>query len=654
MPTSIAVDSANGTLYVAESIEEYDNNNNSSIMLSTSSSPVSFLSPQAQIRIVKDAIGGNNSIEVNQTHDSSGGVINIDNDTTFINNALNWPVIDMEVDDASGLLYAFHDHTTISRINTTSGEREDIITTEEEPDAGIDKYEDEQQQQDPLSLLVNSSSQIALSGKEDYLDSRSADDEQGDAGNHDSYNPTVLYIPCMNGDVDNDYGTYCILGLPIDRSGNNAMVDNISSINSSSFILENMTSRPVGIAILNSSSHVAAASSSSSSSSSSIISEQQGPYTLIGSQTPNSFGNSDDSELLIITSQPTSNTIFNNSNNYSADALSSLNTIYHAKVFGSTPYQRSSSNNLQDITNNNNNYSDSNNNHQQQPALLPSVDTLVDYPHGQLGQVAVVFVPPVSTSPTSTNETTEISQASSTIEDIVYSSSSPPFGLNETTAFMVDFGNSSASAASTTPHLPRIMMLDIQSGSITQFLTLKHPDPNFTPIDVAFDYNNSALYVLSIGNNNQGEDTNNTTNNTNNNPLNTGGSRNNNNNNSSGVIWKISYQGEEGELTTSSNSNGTDNDNSTSDLTTPPPPPPSSSNDTDSSGNTSNSSDDSDGLDESSYYDEEEDDTDIDTDDMTVSTLIIVITGSNEDTDNNSGSSSPPPSSDSPYHHHNR
>ena len=235
MPTSIAVDSANGTLYVAESIEEYDNNNsNSSIMLSTSSSPVSFLSPQAQIRIVKDAIGGNNnSIVVNQTHDSSGGVINIDNNTTFINNALNWPVIDMEVDDASGLLYAFHDHTTISRINTTSGEREDIITTEEEgPYAGSDKYE-EHQQHDPLSLLVNSSSQIALSGKEDYLDSRSADDEQGGGGNHDSYNSTVLYIPCMNGDVDNDYGTYCILGLPIDRSGNNAMVDNISSINSS-------------------------------------------------------------------------------------------------------------------------------------------------------------------------------------------------------------------------------------------------------------------------------------------------------------------------------------------------------------------------------------------------------------------------------------
>ena len=646
MPTSIAIDSANGTLYVAESIEEYDNNNsNSSIMLSTSSSPVSFLSQQAQIRIVKDAIGGNNnSIVVNQTHDSSGGVIKIDNNTTFINNALNWPVIDMEVDDASGLLYAFHDHTTISRINTTSGEREDIITTEEEgPYAGSDEYE-EQQQQDPLSLLVNSSSQIALSGKEDYLDSRSADDEQGGGGNHDSYNSTVLYIPCMNGDVDNDYGTYCILGLPIDRSGNNAMVDNISSINSSSFILENMTSRPVGIAILNSSSHVAAASSSSSSSSSSLISEQQGPYTLIGSQTPNSFGNIDDSELLIITSQPTRNTIFNNSNNYSADALSSLSTIYHAKAFGSIPYQRSSSNNLQDTTNNNNNYSDNNNNHQQQQALLPSVDTLVDYPHGQLGQVAVVFVRPVSTSPTSTNETTEISQASSTIEDIVYSSSSPPFGLNETTAFMVDFGNSSASAASTTPRLPRIMMLDIQSGSITQFLTLKHPDPNFTPIDIAFDFNNSALYVLSIGNNNQEEDTNNTTNSTNNNPLNTGGSRNNNNNNSSGVIWKISYQGEEGELTTSSNSNGTDNDNSTSDLTTPPPPPPSSSNDTDSSGNTSNSSDDSDGLDESSYYDEEEDDTDdddsIDTDNSNNS--------SNEDTDNNSGSSSPPPSSDSP------
>jgi hypothetical protein len=655
MPTSIAIDSANGTLYVAESIEEYDNNNsNSSIMLSTSSSPVSFLSQQAQIRIVKDAIGGNNnSIVVNQTHDSSGGVIKIDNNTTFINNALNWPVIDMEVDDASGLLYAFHDHTTISRINTTSGEREDIITTEEEgPYAGSDEYE-EQQQQDPLSLLVNSSSQIALSGKEDYLDSRSADDEQGGGGNHDGYNSTVLYIPCMNGDVDNDYGTYCILGLPIDRSGNNAIVDNISNINSPSFILENMTSRPVGIAILNSSSHVAAASSSSSSSSSSsLISEQQGPYTLIGSQTPNSFGNNDDSELLIITSQPTRNTIFNNSNNYSADALSSLSTIYHATVFGSIPYQSSSSNNLQDTTNNNNNSSDNNNNHQQQPALLPSVDTLVDYPHGHLGQVAVVFVRPVSASPTSTNETTEISQASSTIEDIVYSSSSPPFGLNETTAFMVDFGNSSASAASTTPHLPRIMMLDIQSGSITQFLTLKYPDPNFTPIDIAFDYNNSALYVLSIGNNNQGEDTNNTTNNTNNNLLNTGGSRNNNNNNSSGVIWKISYQGEEGELTTISDSNGTDNDNSTSDLTTPPPPPPSSSNDTDSSGNTSNSSDDSDGLDESSSYDEEEDDTDdddsIDTDDDDSIDTDNSNNSSNEDTDNNSGSSSPPPSSDSP------
>jgi Bacterial Ig domain len=648
MPTSIAVDSANGTLYVAESIKEYDNNNNnnSSIMLSTSSpSPASFLSQQAQIRIVKDAISGNNSIIVNQTHDSSGGVINIDNNTTFINNALNWPVIDMEVDDGSGLLYAFHDHTTISRINTTSGEREDIITTEEEPDAGSDKYE-EQQQQDPLSLLINSSSQIALSGKEDYLDGRSANDEQG-GGSYGSYNSTVLYIPCMNGDVDNDYGTYCILSLPIDRSGNNAMVDNISSINSSSFILENMTSRPVGIAILNSSSYVAAASSSSS-----IIPEQQGPYTLIGSQTPNSFGNNNDSELLIITSQPTRNTIFNNSNNYSADALSSLSTIYHATVFGSIPYQSSSSNNLQDTTNNNNNYSDSNNNHQQQPALLPSVDTLVDYPHGQLGQVAVVFVRPVSTSPTSANETNERSQASSTDEDFISSPSSPPFGLNETTAFMVDFGNSSASAASATPTLPRIMMLDVQSGSITQFLTLKHPDPNFTPIDIAFDYNNSALYVLSSGNNNQEEDTNNTTNNTNNNLLNTGGSRNNNI--SSGVIWKISYQGlGEGEATTSSN-------NSTSDLETPPPPPPDSLNETDSSSNSSDDDIDSDDTSATeTSYDEEEDDIDdfeddiddIEDDDSSSTDNSNSSSSSDDDNDDNDGSSSSspssPPSSDS-------
>jgi hypothetical protein len=699
MPTSIALDSENGTIYVAESINEYDDDN-SGILTSISSPPPpgSFLSQQPQVRIVKAEISGDNDAIVNQTLDPSrDGIsdnVNDNSSTSIITTDLKWPVTDMEVDDTTSLLYALHDRTTISTINTTSGERADILAGEEieQPAAGAGSDEYEEEQQDPLSFLINSSSQIVLSGNEHYYDSLR---DTGEAViNPDSYNfTTMLYTPCMNGDPDNNnYGTYCILGLPMDRNGNSAIAGNIDSINSSpSFILENMTSRPVGIAILNSSLHTATSSSlsspSSSSSSPSSVSEQQSPYALTGSQTSNALFNNGENDLLIITSQPPSDSsIFSNpnnddnneqnrssydsississSNNYSSDAaLSSLNTIYHTKLFGPIPYPGNSSNNLQDPINNDNNYDDTSNHSPPQQSQPPSMEVLADYPYGQLGHVAVVSVPSPTTtisssSSSSANETTETNQTPSIEEDDLSTYSPLPFGLNKTTAFIADFGNSSAYGAAL--NLPKIIMLDVQTGNITRFLALKNYDPSFTPIDIAFDYNNSALYVLSTGNN-QEEDTNNTitTTTNSNNLLNTGSL----NNNSNGIIWKISYQGEEQEAATSSNSssidNSTDNnnedsDNATSSLTTPPSS--SSSNDTDSSdnstdsdNNTDSSSDDSDGLDDesTSSYDEDEDDTDddsIDTDNNSSS-------NSEEDTEDNSdssGSSSPPSSESSP------
>jgi Bacterial Ig domain len=689
MPTSIALDSENGTIYVAESINEHDNNDNSSILTSISSPPPgSFLSQQPQVRIVKAEISGETDRMVNQTLDRSiGGISDTDNDnsSTIIHTDLKWPVIDIEVDDTTRLLYALHDRTTISTINTTSGERADILAREEveQPAAGAgsDEYE-EVEQQDPLSFLINSSSQIVLSGNEDYYDSLR---DRGEAvSNPDSYNfPTMLYTPCMNDDTDNNnYGIYCILGLPIDRNGNSAIVDNIGSINSSSsFILENMTSRPVGIAILNSSSHAATSSSSSSpyssSPSTSSVSEQQSPYALTGSQTSNAFFNNSENDLLIIASQPPSNiSIFSNTNNdnnneqnrssygsssssnYLSDAaLSSLNTIYHTKVFDSIPYPVNSSNDLQDTINNNNNYGDSSNHNPRQQAQPPSMEVLAAYPYGQLGQVAVVSVPSttatISSSSSSADETTETNQTTSIEEDNLSAYSPLPFGLNKTMAFIADFGNSSAYGAAAL-NLPKIIMLDVQTGNITPFLALKHYDPSFTPIDIAFDYNNSALYVLSTGNN-QEEDTSNNNNtptlNDTHNSLNTGSL----NNKSNGIIWKISYQGEEQEAATGSNSssinNSTDNnyndsDNATSSLTTPPPS--SSSNDTDSSDNsTDSSSEDSNGLDDesSSYYEDEDD-----TDDDSIGTDNNSSSNSEEDTENNSegsASSAPPPSDSS-------
>lgn len=285
------------------------------------------------------------------------------------------------------------------------------------------------------------------------------------------------------------------------------------------------------------------------------------------------------------------------------------------------------------------------------------MEVLAAYPYGQLGQVAVVSVPStttttISSSSSSANETTETNQTPSIEEDSLSRYSPLPFGLNETTAFIADFGNSSAHGAAL--NLPKIIMLDVQTGNITPFLALKHYDPSFTPIDIAFDYNTNALYVLSTGNN-QEEDTSNNNNtpapNNTHDSLNTGTL----NNKSSGMIWKISYQGEEQEAAPSSNSssinNSTDNDdndsdNATSRLTTPPPS--SSSNDTDSSDNsTDSSSEDSSGLDDessSSYEDED------DTDDDSIGTDNNSSSNSEEDTENNSegsASSSPPPSDSS-------
>ena len=92
------------------------------------------------------------------------------------------------------------------------------------------------------------------------------------------------------------------------------------------------------------------------------------------------------------------------------------------------------------------------------------------------------------------------------------------------------------------------MMLDVQTGSITPFLELKYPDPNFTPIDLAFDYNNNALYVVSAGNNgddDEEEDVNNNA--TISNTDNLIPATNTYGNNDSGVLWKISYQADDEE-----------------------------------------------------------------------------------------------------------
>ena len=102
----------------------------------------SWLSAEVpQVRIVKaDDISGvdNNDTIVNQTLDHGGVRISGDDDniSTIVNTDLKWPVIDMEVDYASGLLYALHDHTTIWKINTTSGEEKIFLFQEKNQDKG--------------------------------------------------------------------------------------------------------------------------------------------------------------------------------------------------------------------------------------------------------------------------------------------------------------------------------------------------------------------------------------------------------------------------------------------------------------------------------------------------------------------------------------
>src|ERR687892_389221 len=628
MPTSIVVDSSDGTLYVAESIMNYnDDTNISSIASSSSSSPVSFLPQQQllepQVRIVK--------ADISDDDDDNSITIDVsDNDSLITSTVLNWPVIDMEVDDISAFLYAFHGYNTISRINTTSGEVQDIAIAEEESAAaGINSdgalivtsdqenlnsnsesssgaYNDtndfaaatnnnNERYEDPLSLIIHSFNQIALSGKEDSREGSGSDDDEEEEddendGQNDNFDTqqqysTMLYVPCIDNNTDNDNNInndgdrYCVLSFPIDNSNNSDIADvdyNSSNPYSYSLILEDITSRPFGIAVLNSSYSAEATDASSSSFSSSISEEieeeEQQPSETSFMSTTNeisntSFGDSNNNtttDLLIITSQQPSN------------ITSARSTIYLAKLFSQTPFQDgggSSSNNLENTINGNN----SNYDHQQQ-LPPPSLQALVDYPYGQLGPVAVVFVPPVTTSSSSsTDDTTERNQAPSDAdeeeEDGASSSSSSPFGLNETTAFIVDFGDSSDSALAVAQYLPKIIMLDVETGNITPFLTPRPAEPNFMPIDIAFDYNNNALYVLSIANNTD--------------DLLDTGSRNNNN---SGVIWKITYQGEEAEATTKSNGTDNNNNNATDDLIEPPPPP-SSSNDTDSSGNTTDSDD---------------------------------------------------------------
>src|ERR687892_704927 len=99
MPTSIVVDSSDGTLYVAESIMKYNDDNNISNIASSSSfsssSPVSFLPQQQllepQVRIVKADISDDDDDDNSITIDVS------DNDSLITSTVLNWPVIDMEI-----------------------------------------------------------------------------------------------------------------------------------------------------------------------------------------------------------------------------------------------------------------------------------------------------------------------------------------------------------------------------------------------------------------------------------------------------------------------------------------------------------------------------------------------------------------------------
>ncbi|HEY1248368.1 MAG TPA: Ig-like domain-containing protein, partial [Nitrososphaera sp.] len=336
---------------------------------------------------------------------------------------------------------------------------------------------------------------------------------------------------------------------------------------------ENLTSRPVGIAMINSSQDSSGLSSalSSSVSSPSLSEQETTPFSITKNQTSDSKSNDTEDnhiQLLIIASPNQINndsssnhysgssygankvtTISYAPSNYSADASDSQNnesTIYRINIFGSAQSQKSNSNDIQNSINNdrsdsyyvdgNTNLDNSSRYENQVQGSSPKVATLLNYPDGQLGKVVVVAVPTYDTNSSSSLAPNSLPNS---------------FGLNDTTAFVINHGSSNSSAQSASTNLPEIMMLDVQNGNFVPFLTRSQINSNFMPVDVAFDYIHNDLYVLSISNNLEGEEGSNNIGD----QLSSGTSNNDN----SGVIWKISYIGTEGEPIVNSSDSTVDN-----------------------------------------------------------------------------------------------
>jgi glucose/arabinose dehydrogenase len=80
-------------------------------------------------------------------------------------------------------------------------------------------------------------------------------------------------------------------------------------------------------------------------------------------------------------------------------------------------------------------------------------------------------------------------------------SNSSAFGL-EGMAFIGQFGTTYPSSHT---HFEkdmigeRVVMLNPQTGNVTEFISTKAPDPSFRPIGLAFNKNDNALYIASIG-----------------------------------------------------------------------------------------------------------------------------------------------------------
>src|SRR5919202_6918496 len=87
-------------------------------------------------------------------------------------------------------------------------------------------------------------------------------------------------------------------------------------------------------------------------------------------------------------------------------------------------------------------------------------------------------------------------------------------------------------------------------------------------IDLAYDYNSNALYMLSIDKNNKKDANNAGDDDSNNNLVHADTINYSNSNNTNGVIWKISYQGEGEEVPPSSNDTALDGNSSSDDNST--------------------------------------------------------------------------------------